>query len=294
MSKTFDVLGIGEVLWDLQPHGRQLGGAPGNFAYHCHVQGFTAAPVSAVGDDDLGRDLLAELTARGVDTSLIQIVDVPTSTVDVQLEDGKPTYTIHENVAWDKLPLAADLQSAAESAKAVCYGTLAQRDAVSRQTILKLLNATPTGCLRVFDVNLRQSFYDAHVIRGGLERATIFKLSDEEVEEVARLLDLPSNEDQFSAVLFDRFDDLDLLVLTHGGEGSVLQRRDGERSRHPVVEAEVVSTVGAGDSFTAGVVTGMLKGHDLKATHAFASKLASFVVSQPGAMPEIPDDLTLS
>ena len=187
------VIGIGEVLWDLQPHGRQLGGAPGNFAYHVHAQGIPAAPASAVGDDALGRDLLAELDQRHVDTSFIATLsDYPTGTVDIDLdESGKPTYTIHEGVAWDHIPATDALINAAKTARAVCYGTLAQRDADSRETIRQVLDATPERCLRVFDVNLRQSFFDREIVEGGLERATMFKLSDEEVADVAQLLGAP-------------------------------------------------------------------------------------------------------
>lgn len=290
---TPEVLGIGEVLWDLQPHGRQLGGAPANFAYHVHAQGIAAAPISAVGDDDLGRDLLAELRSRDVDTSLIATVDRPTSTVDVALDDGKPTYTIHEDVAWDELLVTDELLEVASDAKAVCYGTLAQRHDVSRQAITRLLDATPTDCLRVFDVNLRQSYFDAAVVDAGLKRATIFKLSDEEVDDVGRLLDVPTEEQPFGDALFERFPSLDLLVLTRGGEGSTLRRRDGQTSVQPTARTEVVSTVGAGDSFTAGIVCGLLKDRGLAETHAFATKLAAFVVSQPGAMPMIPNDLKL-
>ncbi len=294
MPATFDVLGIGEVLWDLQPHGRQLGGAPGNFAYHVHAQGLSAAPVSAVGADDEGQDLLDLLKQRGIDTSLVAVLDdVPTSTVDVELNEGKPTYTIHENVAWDKIPLTDELLQAAAGCKAVCFGSLAQRDAVSRETICRLLDATPDDCMRVFDVNLRQTYFDAGIVAGGLERASVFKLSDDEIDEVARLLGLPSDADAFADAIFKSFQKLDLLVLTRGGDGSLLQRRDGERSDRPTVKSEVVSTVGAGDSFTAGVVVGLLKKLSLAEAHEFASRLAAFVVSQPGAMPELPDSLKL-
>ena len=288
------VIGLGELLWDLQPHGRQLGGAPGNFAYHCHAQGLDAAPASAVGDDQLGQDLLAELREHGVKTDLVAVLDRwPTGTVDVQLADGKPTYTIHEDVAWDHIPATDGLLEAAASARCVCYGSLAQRHEDSRDTVRDVLDATSADCLRVFDVNLRQHFYDRRTIDGGLRRATLFKLSDEEVSEVARLLDLPTDPDPFADGLFDRYLTLDLLVLTKGGEGSTVLRRDGETSEQGQVEAEVVSTVGAGDSFTAGLVAGLLKGRGLPRAHAFAARLAAHVVSQPGAMPPIPSELRL-
>ena len=288
---SFDVIGIGELLWDLPPDGRHLGGAPGNFAYHMHAQGFAAAPASAVGRDDLGDDLLAALKDHGVPTDLVARVDHPTGTVDVQLDDGKPTYTIHEDVAWDHVPATNELLNAAKSAKCVCYGTLAQRHPDSRETIRRVLDATPAECLRIFDVNLRQSFYDAETIAGGLSRATAFKLSDEEVDEVAGLLDLPADAESFGPALFDRFENLDLLIVTRGGSGSELRRRDGERHSRSVERSTVKSTVGAGDSFTAGVACGLLRGKALAETHDFAAKLAAYVVSQPGAMPPIPAEL---
>ncbi len=290
------VLGIGELLWDRLPDGDQLGGAPANFAYHVAAQGLPAAPVSAVGDDDLGRRALDTLRERDVDTSLIEVVpDRPTGTVDVTLDDdGKPTYTIHEHVAYDALPLTDANRAAAANATAVCYGTLGQRAATAKATIGALLGLTPTDCLRVFDVNLRQSFYDAQTIDNGLRLATAYKLSDEEVPEVAKLLDLPDGHAPFCDALFDRYPALDLLILTAGGDGSTLRKRDGETSEVRRIDANVISTVGAGDSFTAGVVTGLLRGRSLADTHEFAQRLSAFVVTQPGAMPAIPDDLRLA
>ena len=289
------VLGIGELLWDRLPDGDQLGGAPANFAYHVNAQGISAAPVSTVGDDDLGRRALALLRERGVDTSLVATLpDRPTGTVDVKLDrDGKPTYTIHEGVAYDTLPLTDANRAAAAQARAVCYGTLGRREATAKATIDTLLGLTPRDCLRVFDVNLRQHFYDAEIIDDGLRLATVFKLSDDEVPTVAELLDLPADYTKFSDGLFARYLGLDLLILTRGGDGSTLRRRDGDMSEVGRIDADVVSTVGAGDSFTAGVVVGLLKGRPLRDTHDFAQKLSAYVVGQPGAMPAIPPELRL-
>lgn len=288
------VIGIGEVLWDCAPDGKHLGGAPGNFAYHVNAQGISAVPASAVGEDDLGEELLAALRTHGIDTTFIpKLADYPTSTVDVELNEGKPTYTIHENVAWDHIPASDALLEAAKGADALCYGTLAQRDADSRETIRLALEASRPDCLRIFDVNLRQSFYNAETVDGGLRLATAFKLSDEEILKVAQMLDLPSDETAFGDALFERFGDLSLLIVTRGDSGSLLRRRDGETSPHEGVKAKVSSTVGAGDSFTAGVVVALLKGRSLAEAHDFAARLAAFVVSQPGAMPEIPGELKL-
>ena len=286
------VLGIGELLWDISPEGKHLGGAPGNFAYHVQQQGISAAPVSAVGDDDLGRELLETLRGRDVSTDFIATLEnKPTSTVDVELDDGKPTYTIHENVAWDAIPKSDALLVAAREADAICYGTLAQRAPTSRATIQATLKAVKPTCMTVFDVNLRQSFYNADVVRAGLEHATAFKLSDEEVPEVAKLLELPAGDDAFAKALFDAFHRLTLLIVTRGGDGSTVTRRDGESSTLPVERGTVVSTVGAGDSFTAGLVASLLKGRPLREAHERATKLASHVVASPGAMPEVPENL---
>jgi fructokinase len=294
MPSPYRVLGVGEILWDLQPHGKQLGGAPGNFAFHVNAQGIPAAPVSAVGEDELGRQLLARLEGKGVSIDHVAVLnDVPTSTVDVELDAGKPTYTIHEDVAWDRIPMSDRLLEAAAAARCVCFGSLAQRDARSRETIRQVLDATRPDCLRVFDVNLRQSFYDRDIVDGGLRRATLFKLSDEEVPEVARLLDMPDTPTAFEDAVFEAYVDLGTIAITRGGEGSTVRRRDGGSSEQPTVKGEVVSTVGAGDSFTAGLVSGLLKGRPLAEAHAFATELASFVVSQPGAMPDVPAGLRL-
>ncbi len=290
---TPQVLGLGELLWDDFPGGRQLGGAPANFAYHVQVQGVSAAPVSAVGKDVDGDALMDALASRGVDTRFVARVPKPTGVVDVTLsEGGKPTYEIRRDVAWDHIPATEGSMAAARGARAICFGTLAQRSPVSRETIRGLLSAAPAGCRKVFDVNLRGDFYDAETVRAGLEAATVLKLSDEEVEKVAELLGLPADETAFGDAVLERFD-LELLVVTRGSEGSLL-RTQTESDEHPVVEAEVVSTVGAGDSFNAGIVSGLLKGLSLRELHDFAARLAAFVVTQEGAMPEIPPELRLT
>ena len=286
------VLGIGELLWDNLPGGRQLGGAPGNFAFHCHQHGLDAAPASAVGDDPEGRDLLAALRQRAVRTDFIETVDHPTGTVEVQLDaDGKPTYDIRRGVAWDFVPQSDRLMAAAESADAVCYGSLAQREPTSMATVRAVLDATPPDCLRVFDVNLREPFYDAKIVRSGLESASVFKLNDEEIPLVAGYLGLPSKEAAFAEGVLDKFG-LRLLVVTRGGSGSLL-KTPAEQDEHSGVKVEVVSTVGAGDSFTATVVAGLLAGLPLAEVHDRAARVAAYVCTQSGAMPTLPDALRI-
>lgn len=287
------VLGIGEILWDVFPEGRQLGGAPGNFAYHVHQHGIPAAPVSAVGHDEPGEDILTELEKRGVDTRFIARVEHPTGSVQVELDEkGKPEYDIKENVAWDHLPVTDRLLELARSARALCFGSLAQRMPPSRKTIEALLAAAGDEALKVFDVNLRAPFYSADVVRSGLEACNVFKLSDDEVKEVAEMLGLPSKEATFADAVIDEFD-LRMLVVTRGDSGSLVQTPD-ERDEHPGVKANVVSTVGAGDSFNATIVAGVLSGLSVAELHDRAAHVAAFVCEQSGAMPELPGRLRIN
>ena len=287
------VLGLGELLWDNLPGGRQLGGAPGNFAFHCHQHGLDAAPASAVGDDPEGRDLLAALRQRAVRTDYVETVSHPTGTVEVRLDaDGKPTYDIRRGVAWDFVPQSDRLMTAAASARAVCYGSLAQREATSRDTIRAVLDATPADCLRVFDVNLREPFYDAETVRGGLESAGVFKLNDEEIPLVAGYVGLPADEAAFAERVVEEYG-LRLLVVTRGGSGSLL-KTPAEQDEHAGARVEVVSTVGAGDSFTATVVAGLLAGLPLAEVHDRAARVAAYVCTQSGAMPTLPDALRIN
>lgn len=287
------VLGIGEILWDVFPDGRQLGGAPGNFAYHVHQHGIPAAPVSAVGHDEPGDALLAELKKRGVDTQFIARVEEPTGTVEVELDEkGKPEYDIKQDVAWDHLPVTDRLLEVVRTARALCFGSLAQRMPPSREAIQALLAAAGEECLKVFDVNLRAPFYTAQVVRSGLESCNVFKLSDDEVKKVAELIGLPESEAEFADAVIDRFD-LRMLVVTRGDKGSLVQTPD-ERDEHPGVKADVVSTVGAGDSFTATIVAGVLSGLSVGHLHDRAARVAAFVCEQPGAMPELPDNLCVN
>lgn len=286
------MLGLGELLWDVFPDGRQLGGAPGNFAYHVHAHGLAGAPVSAVGRDEPGEAMLAELQERGVNTQLIARVEKPTGTVEVELDEkGKPEYDIRRDVAWDHIPVTEELLHVARSARAICFGSLAQRMQPSRHAVRTVLDAAPRDCLEVFDVNLRAPFYSEEVIRTGLIASDVFKLSDDEVKVVARLVGLPEDEARFADALIDRFG-LQMLVITRGAEGSILQTPQ-QRHEHPGVKADVKSTVGAGDSFTATLVAGILNGLSLDELHDRAARVAAFVCEQPGAMPELPQALRI-
>ncbi len=282
------VVGIGEILWDLLPGGRQLGGAPANFVYHATVLGAAGAVVSCVGADALGREIGARLDALQLDRGRLAVDAAhPTGTVDVRLDSsGKPAYVIHERVAWDFIPWSAALRKLAGQTGAVCYGTLAQRSAVSRKTIRAFIAATPAACLRVFDVNLRQAFFSREIIRATLELSNVLKLSDEELPVVARLLGTRGTDEQILRSWLTRYR-LRLAALTRGARGSVVVTPDGVLERAGVA-VRVADTVGAGDAFTAALAVGLLRGLDLARIQEAANRLASHVCSQPGATPAIP------
>lgn len=286
------VVGIGEVLWDLLPTGKQLGGAPANFAYHAQQLGARASVISAVGRDALGLELIERLRACGLDTSAIAVDDAhETGAVDVKVDaDGVPTYQIRKDAAWDFIPFTADNQALAGRARIVCYGSLAQRSAVSRETIRRLF-FKPAAALRVFDINLRQHYYCRGVIDESLHWADVLKLNEQEVPVVGGLLAQPPETRMIVDALFEDFPMLRLIAVTRGGKGSSLYARPDKVSHHEGYMTKVLDTVGAGDAFTAALAVGLYRRHDLDRINADANRLAAYVCSQPGAMPPIPADL---
>jgi len=291
MSAPPLVVGIGEILWDLLPDSRQMGGAPANFAVHARALGASGVIVSAVGDDRPGREILEELGRRGLDRSGIAVVSgVPTGTVTVALDAGGiPRYTIHEGVAWDVIPWTAGIAGLAARADAVCFGSLAQRSPVSRAAIGAFLDATGPDCLRVLDLNLRQSYFSREIVRSLLERATVLKLNDEELTTVAGLLSLPGPEDRVLAGLLEAYP-LTLIALTKGPSGSRLFGRGVDLST-PGRPVETADTVGAGDAFTAALVSGLLKKKRWDEIGDRANRVAAYVCSRKGAWPELPPEL---
>ena len=290
-------VGLGEVLWDMLPGKKQFGGAPANFAYHAKTLGADAYVVSCVGDDPLGREILDRLDSLELNRDCVAVDrEHPTGTVSVKLDaGGKPTYTIHEGVAWDCMAVMPGLVELAGRAEAVCFGSLAQRSAESRATIRCFLAATTADCLRIFDINLRQHFYNRDTITAGLEAASVLKLNDEELPVVAELLSIEGDESAVLATLIEQFS-LRLIALTKGAQGSVLATAD-ERSEHPGFAAEVsksdgADTVGAGDSFTAVLAMGLLRGLELDTINERANRTACYVCGQAGATPEMPAELT--
>jgi len=291
MSEPPLVIGIGEILWDILPDGRQMGGAPANFAFHARTLGAASVIVSAVGDDPPGREILAQIRSRGLDASGIATVSsAPTGTVTVALDaDGIPHYTIHEGVAWDIIPWTAGLKDIAARAGAVCFGTLAQRSPVSGATIGSFLDATRPDCLRVLDLNLRQSHFSRDIIHGLLERTTVLKLNDDELATVAGMLSLPGPESRVLAGLLEAYP-LTVIALTKGPSGSRLCGHGVDLS-HPGFPVETADTVGAGDAFTAALVTGMLRHRSWEEIGERANRIAGYVCSRKGAWPELPAEL---
>ena len=287
--KNNQVVGIGEALWDMLPEGRKIGGAPANFAYHMSQFGFEATAVSAVGRDPLGDGIVAEFDARGLHHDLAR-VEYPTGTVEVTLDaQGIPCYDIRTEVAWDHIPFTAGLQQLAARTRCICFGSLAQRNPDSRRTIQRFLDAMPETSLRVFDINLRQQFYGREVVEESLERCNILKINDEEIVILSRMFGLPTDMTEAGLTLKRQYA-LQEVILTCGTRGSYVFHDRGISFLH-TPQVEVADTVGAGDSFTAGVCASLLRGCPIPEAHARAVAVSAYVCSQHGAMPRLPEEL---
>lgn len=275
------VIGMGEALWDVLPEGKKLGGAPANFAYHVSQFGLPSSVVSAVGDDALGYEILENFASKGLN-HLIEKVPYPTGTVQVEIDQaGIPQYEIKENVAWDNIPYTARLESLASKTKAVCFGSLAQRNVVSRNTINRFLDAMPESDynLVVFDVNLRQGFYNKEILCNSMSRCNILKINDEELVTVSRMFGYPGIDLQDKCwILLGKYN-LKMLILTCGINGSYVFT-PGNVSFQPTPKVEVADTVGAGDSFTAAFIASILKGKPVSEAHALAVKVSAYVCTQ--------------
>jgi len=284
------IVGIGEILWDILPTGKVLGGAPANFAYHISQLGFDGFVVSAIGDDELGEEIIENLRSKNMNF-IIERVSFPTGTVRVALNEvGVPCYEICENVAWDNIPFTEEMKQLAKETKAVCFGSLAQRHFVSRESIHLFLDNVAEGTLKIFDINLRQHFYSKDLIDYSLKRCNILKINDEEILLLSQLFDWCEKSDMDICKRLLQNYSLDMIVLTKGTNGSCVVTPSLISSK-PTPIVEVTDTVGAGDAFTAGFVAGILKGKSISEAHELAVEISAFVCTQQGAMPALPREM---
>ena len=285
------VIGIGEALFDVLPEGKKLGGAPANFAYHVSQFGIESCAVSAKGDDELGKELIAELDVHHLNYQ-IETVNYPTGTVQVSLDaNGIPAYDIKEGAAWDNMPFTPALEEKAKNCTAVCFGSLAQRNEVSRNTIHRFLDTMPNeeGRYKVFDINLRQGFFTKEIITESIKRCNILKINDEELITISRLFGYPGIDLQNKCWLLLGKYNLKMLILTCGVNGSYVFT-PGEVSFIETPKVEVADTVGAGDSFTGAFVASILRGKSVREAHELAVKVSAYVCTQNGAMPVLPEE----
>ena len=290
MANKRYVVGLGEALWDVLPEGKKLGGAPANFAYHAGQFGLDTLAVSALGEDALADETIEALKEHGL-KYVMPRVKYPTGTVQVTLSgDGIPAYEIKENVAWDNIPYDDDIRQIARSCRAVCFGSLAQRNVVSRQTIQRFLDDTPADCVKIFDINLRQQFYSKEVIKESLQRCNILKINDEELVLIGRMFGYPGLDIENKCWLILGKYNLDMLVLTCGTNGSYVFT-PGQMSFQETPKVEVADTVGAGDSFTGSFCAAILSGKTVQEAHRLAVKVSAYVCTQNGAMPVLPAEL---
>ncbi|WP_454976635.1 carbohydrate kinase family protein [Capnocytophaga bilenii] len=281
------VVGLGEILWDVFPERKVLGGAPANFAYHASQFGFNGYAVSAIGNDLLGKEILKSLEEKELNY-LIEQTDFPTGTVKVQLDGrGIPTYEITENVAWDNIPFTTRLENLAKNTTTVCFGSLAQRNEVSRATIHKFLDLMPADSLKVFDINLRLKYFSKDIIIDSLNKASALKLNDEEIVKIAEIFELQGTDEELCQQLLDKYK-LKFLILTKGTRGSYVLT-PYEKSFLATPKVTIADTVGAGDSFTAAFVASYLNGRSIAQSHQLAVEVSAYVCQQHGAMPRLAD-----
>lgn len=302
MTHPFTIVGLGESLFDVFPDRAILGGAPLNVAYHAHqlcsASGGRGLVASRAGTDELGQRMLDELRIRNLSAEFVQIDNAhPTGRVDIALRDGEPTYNFLADVAWDHLEWTPAWQRLAETCDAVVFGTLAQRCPTSRATVQRFV-AIARQAIRLFDVNLRVTYFDADSLRRGAELATAIKLNADELPIVLQLLGLKPDDEQSSdgaKRLLRTFEPsgLQSVVVTHGEQGTELLTGDASVrgpvarfKRHPQAD-----NVGAGDACSAGMLWGWLNGWSPEQTVTLANRLGAFVASQPGATPLIPRDI---
>lgn len=286
------VVGMGEALWDVLPEGKKLGGAPANFAYHISQFGLESRIVSAVGQDKLGTEILDNFRLKQL-FGLVEIIPYPTGTVQVELDaEGVPCYDIKEGVAWDNIPYTQLLENLAQKTQAVCFGSLAQRSTVSRQTIQRFLDSMPndSDTLRIFDINLRQSFYTKEILCDSFKRCNVLKINDEELAIVSHMFGYSEIDLQDKCWILLAKYNLKMVILTCGVNGSYVFT-PGHVSFIETPKVQVADTVGAGDSFTAAFTAAILKGRNVAEAHQLAVETSAYVCTQQGAMPELPETI---
>ena len=286
MQKKYNVAGFGEVLWDIYPESKSLGGAPSNFAIHSQKLGANSFLISCLGDDSLGKEAQTLLNDFGLNTSGIQVNKYfPTGRVVVNLDKmGNPSYKIDEESAWDHIIFDENMRNICQFLDAVCFGTLAQRSSNSKRALKKILDSTPMNCLKVFDVNFRQEFYNKEIIKLSLERADIVKMNQFEFYQIANVFCISQEWKKGALSLIHEFD-LKLVIITLGENGSILATKNDYIVHIPENKVNVVSTVGAGDAYTASVVMGWLNKKPLNEIVIEATNLASHVCGFEGAIP---------
>lgn len=287
------IVGMGEALWDVLPEGKKLGGAPANFAYHVSQFGLNSRVVSAVGQDKLGTEILDNFREKRLQ-GIIETVPYPTGTVQVTLDnEGVPCYDIKEGVAWDNIPYTEELDQLARQTQAICFGSLAQRSIVSRKTIARFLATMPDTpeTLKIFDINLRQSFYTKEILCDSFSRCNVLKINDEELVTVSRLFGYPGIDLQDKCWILLAKYNLKMLILTCGVNGSYVFT-PGHVSFVETPTVQVADTVGAGDSFTAAFTAAIIRGRSVREAHQLAVDTSAYVCTQQGAMPVLPESLT--
>ena len=286
MQKKYNVAGFGEVLWDIYPEAKTLGGAPSNFAIHSQELGANSFLISCLGDDSLGKDAQRLLNDFGIDTSGVQVNKYfPTGRVVVNLDQmGNPSYKIDEESAWDHIIFDENMRNICKFLDTVCFGTLVQRNSNSKRALKKILDSTPLNCLMVFDVNFRQEFYNKEIIKLSLERADIVKMNQFEFYQIANMVCISQEWKKGALSLIHEFD-LKLVIITLGENGSILATKNDYIVHTPENKVNVVSTVGAGDAYTASVVMGWLNKKPLNEIVIEATNLASHVCGFVGAIP---------
>lgn len=287
------VVGIGEVLWDVLPEGKKLGGAPANFACHVSRFGLNGLVISAAGKDKLGDEIINVFNQKRLEYQL-EKTDFPTGTVEVTLDNaGVPQYDIKENVAWDNIPFTEGIRQIASRTQAVCFGSLAQRSQNSRRSINAFLDSMPDSedSLKVFDINLRQNFYSEEIVRESLSKCNILKINDEELLIVKDLLSLRGRSQEELCNELMALGNLRMLILTCGTKGSMVFSQEGI-SVLGTPTVQVADTVGAGDSFTAAFISSLIKGKTVREAHQTAVNVSAYVCTQQGAMPPLPKSLT--